>query len=305
MAGIAVEMELHHSNPIQYFNHLKAFYYVALCESFTRAAEKLSLSQSTLSIQVQSLEQQLGFPLIKQNKRRIELTEEGNIIFSYAKSVFATLDDLASAADDIRKRKIKIGTTPTLAQYIVPKVIRKLRSGESGLKVHIFTGQSREVIDRIKNYEYHIGIITRCEYPRDLISLPVAKPKLRFVANDPGLAPAVEMEDLAGYPIILTDPGSVTRDYLLREFGKRGISIKICAESENAEIVKGMVNLGMGGAFFPAFAVDEDLREGRFREVALPADLCVHIDVVYMKDRKNLTVVRNFVETFKKHNFFR
>ena len=75
MAGIAVEMELHHSNPIQYFNHLKAFYYVALCESFTRAAEKLSLSQSTLSIQVQSLEQQLGFPLIKQNKRRIELTE--------------------------------------------------------------------------------------------------------------------------------------------------------------------------------------------------------------------------------------
>jgi hypothetical protein len=77
-------MSLHQVN----FNHLQAFYSVAKNKSFTIACEELNVSQPTISLQVQELEKHYNITLIRRAKRPIELTDEGKILFSYAKKSF-------------------------------------------------------------------------------------------------------------------------------------------------------------------------------------------------------------------------
>ena len=68
---------------------MKAFCNVADCNSLTLAAKKMNISQPTLSLQVQSLEKKYGIVLIKRNRKSFELTEEGRIIFTHARSIFS------------------------------------------------------------------------------------------------------------------------------------------------------------------------------------------------------------------------
>ena len=71
------------------FTHLKAFFTVAKLKSFTKAAVELSVSQPTLSLQVQSLENQYDIVLINRTKKSIELTEEGKTVYSFADTIFS------------------------------------------------------------------------------------------------------------------------------------------------------------------------------------------------------------------------
>jgi DNA-binding transcriptional LysR family regulator len=116
------------------FNHLRAFYSVASCNSFTQAAKMLNISQSTLSLQVQSLEKKYCISLIKRNKRSFELTEEGKIVLTYAQSIFSLADSLNNAIEDLKVSRLKIGSTPTLAHYVMPGVIQAMKKRNPCLK---------------------------------------------------------------------------------------------------------------------------------------------------------------------------
>jgi len=286
-----------------YFNHLKAFYYVADCKSFTMAAQKLNLSQPTLSLQVQSLEKQYGIPLIKRYKRAFELTEEGELVFSYAQSIFALLHDLENAIEDVNTRSLKIGATPTIAHYILPGIIQTLKESNPALKVQIYTGLSKEVLQMIVNFEYHVGLVSRTDYAGNVVKRPIAEPKLYFITSDSNLPDRIHLEQLSSYPIILPELGSMTRDYIIEEFRRRGIPLNICIDCENAQAIKHMVHLGMGGAFFPLYAIREDIHEKKYRKIGILEDLHITIDLVCLKERKNLKMVKSFLSAIQSHSF--
>ena len=81
------------------FNHLRYFWAVAHEGSLTRAAERLNLSQSALSVQIQKLEHQMGHPLFDRVGKRLVLTEAGQITLDYADTVFKAGDELMSTLD--------------------------------------------------------------------------------------------------------------------------------------------------------------------------------------------------------------
>ncbi len=287
---------------VMYFNHLKAFYHVSDCRSFTLAAKRLNVSQPTLSLQVQSLEKQCGLPLINRHKKAFELTEEGELIFSYAQSIFSLLHDLENTIEDLNTRSLKIGSTPTLAHYILPGIIQSLKESNPKLRVQLYTGLSREVLQMIVNFEYHVGLIGHLNYPDNIVKRTIAEPKLYFIANDPALPDRLHLEQLASYPIILPETGSATRDYLVAEFKRRGIPMNIYIDCENAQAIKHMVHLGMGGAFFPPYAIQEDIEENKYRKIAIIDDLHLTVDLVYLKDRKNIKMVRHFLSAVQSHS---
>ncbi|MBE0556459.1 MAG: LysR family transcriptional regulator, partial [Proteobacteria bacterium] len=209
------------------FTHLRAFYSVAVCNSFTQAAEMLNISQSTLSLQVQSLEKMHCIALIKRNKRSFELTEEGKVVFEFARKIFSLADNLNNAIEDLKVSRLKIGSTPTLAHYIMPGVIMALKKRNPLLKYELYTGLSRELLLKVKNYEYHAALIGRIEYPHNIISKKIAEPKLYFITAQP-MGEMIRLSDLSDYPILLPEQGSATRDYIIHEFQQRGITLNIC-----------------------------------------------------------------------------
>jgi DNA-binding transcriptional LysR family regulator len=292
---------IHAGRPMN-FTHLRAFYGVALCRGFTPAAEMLNISQSTLSLQVQSLEKTHCIALIKRNKRAIELTEEGQVVFEFAEKIFSLADNLHSAIEDLKVSRLKIGSTPTLAHYIMPAVIMALKKRDPLLKYELYTGLSRELLTRVINYEYHAALIGRVEYPPNIISKKIAEPKLYFITARP-LGETIRLADLSGHPILLPERGSATRDYIVHEFQKRGIPLNICMDCENSAAIRNMVHLGMGGAFFPLYSIVEDLQNGRYHRSAIEEDLHLTIDVVYLRERRTMKVTRDFIAALRGRAF--
>jgi len=284
------------------FTHLKAFYSVALCNSFTEAARMLNISQSTLSLQVQSLEKKHGISLIKRNRRSFELTDEGRVVFEFARQIFALADNLGSAIEDLKVSSLKIGSTPTLAHFVMPGVIMALKKINPLLKYELYTGLSRELLTKVREFEYHVALIGRVEYPDNIISKNVAEPRLHFITAEP-MDETIRLADLAGYPIILPERGSATRDYIIREFQQRDISLNICMDCENSEAIRNMVRLGMGGAFFPLYGILEDVRAKKYHQCAIEEDLHLTLDVVYLKERRTMKVIRDFIAALRENAF--
>ncbi len=284
------------------FNHLRAFHSVADCKSFTVAAEKLHVSQSTLSLQVQSLEKKYGIVLINRHKKAFTLTEEGKTIFAYAQEIFTLAYDLNNAIEDLITCNLKIGSTPTLAHYVLPGVIRVLKDWQPSLKVELYTGLSREILKKLVNFDYHVALIGRVEYPSNIICKTIAQPKLFFITAE-SMKEIIRLSDLSNYPIILPEQGSATRDYIIHEFSKRDIPLNNCIDCENAQAIRNMVQLGMGGAFFPLYSIAEDVREGRYHKSELAEDLHLTIDVVHVRERKNMKVVKNFITAVRNYAF--
>ena len=283
------------------FTHIKAFYTVAKLESFTLAAQELNVSQPTLSQQVKSLERHFDLPLIKRNRKGMQLTREGEIIFSYAEKLMTIAREMDREIEDLHTRLFKIGTTPTLSRYFLPSIVLKLKEINPDLKVQIYTGLSKEILKMVLDYECHVGVLGRVHYPDHVIFRNIFKPKLCFISKDIEKE-KIRLKDLSDYPIIFPEEGSATRDYIIGEFRKRKISLNNFMDCENPAAIKHMVHLGMGGAFFPFYGVEEDVRGRKYRCTELIDDLHLTIDLIYLKDWKESKAVKTFIAVLRKHD---
>ena len=282
------------------FTHMKAFYTVAKLESFTLAANELNVSQPTLSLQVKSLEKQFDLPLIKRNRKNIQLTREGEIIFSYAEKLMTIAREMDREIEDFHTGQLKIATTPTLSRYFLPSIVCKLKENNPELKVQIFTGLSREILEMVLDFECHVGVSGRVSYPDHVIFRNILKPKLFFISKNIDKK-KIHLKDLSDYPIIFPEEGSATREYIINEFRKRDIPLNTFMDCENPDTIKHMVHLGMGGAFFPYYGVKEDVTYGKYHCIELLENLHLSIDLIYLQDWKKSKLVRMFIEVLRKH----
>jgi DNA-binding transcriptional LysR family regulator len=287
------------------FNHLKSFYYVAKHNSFTKAARDLNVSQSTMSLQVKLLEEQFNFLLFRRGKKGIELTDEGKIAFSYAQKIFSIANQMEGTIEDLNALQagnLRVGTTRLIARYVLPKIVQILKRKNPELKLELYSGLSREILQKVIDFEYHVGIIGRVPYPGNIIFKQVSQQPLCFIAKGE-IGDRVSLKDLANYPIIIHDRGSATREYLINEFAKSGISLNTFVESENPSAIKHMVQLGMGGAFLPEFGIEEEAAEGKFKKAEVTENLCLDYDVIYLMERKKSKAIQNFVSAAKNFSF--
>ena len=280
-------------------NHLKAFYEVAKAKSFTLAAKHLNVSQPTLSMQVKSLEKRFSVPLIKRNKKAFELTEEGNIVFRHAEKIFVLLHELKRDLENFETHHMIIGSTLYISNHVLPDILMAIQEKNIGVKVQIFTGLSKDVLAKVVDYVYHLAVMVRQPYPDNLVAIPVLKTKLMFISRE-DLGKEVSLQELAKYPIILPEQGSATRDYLMNEFQKRDLTMTNPIDCQNPPAIRHMVELGMGGAFFPLFSIQKDVQEGLFHMASVTEDLSLDYDLIFLKDRRNSQAVRIFTSAMKK-----
>ena len=98
-------------------DHLKTFHYVARLRSFTKAAHELFLTQPAVSLQIQGLEHSLKATLFDRRKKKIELTEEGRILFGYTQRLFGLFDDIESAFQDLSQLQQKPKRKPETFRF--------------------------------------------------------------------------------------------------------------------------------------------------------------------------------------------
>lgn len=248
---------------------LEMFLAVAEEGSFTRAGERLHVSQSAVSRQIGLLERELGGRLFHRDGRRPSLTHAGELLAATASSLSRQLADVAGQISDVhglRRGRLRLAGGMSVCMYILPRMLKRYRTLHPDVDLRVTSGTSEAILRNLRSHEVDLALLTLPVLEKDLEVVPVLKEEMVVVAA-PGhrlvARPTVDPQELGRYPLILYERGSRTREAVENFLREEKVSFEVAMETENAEIIKAMVANGNGITVLSHATVAADLRHRR------------------------------------------
>jgi LysR family transcriptional activator of nhaA len=255
------------------YHHLQYFRTVVREGGVTRAAEKLRLSQSTISAQLKDLEASLGSALFQREGRSLVLTEAGQVALDYAEDIFRTGDELRSWFADGHtegKRSIRIGALSPLSKNLQFEIIRPLvMAGET--HVQVVEGEMHDMIERLKHHQIDVllsnlppgGMDAEHTHSHVLGEMPVY-----LVGRPPFRIPKKPFPKwLDGIPLFLPSSRSAARIEFDAILVRAGVQPKIQAEIDDMALLRLLALTGAGLALVPEIGVKFELEEKRLMRI--------------------------------------
>lgn len=274
---------------------IKAFHAVAAHGGFSRAAERLALTQPAISDHVRKLEEAYGVQLFNRTPRGVTLTEMGRKLFAIAERLFEAETqavELLSRARTLDEGQLTIGADA--AAHILPQLAR-FRLRHPRLSVRLVTGNSTELLGNLQDFA--IDVAVTAGHPRDDTLLAKRLRSDRLVAVVQRTSKLARMKhiafaDLAKLPLILREEGSATRRLLLDEVRQRGLKLADTIEIESREAAREAAAQGIGLAIM---SEGELVPDGRLAALAIP-DWTAEMEewMVCLKARAGLHVIHSF-----------
>jgi len=249
---------------------LDMFRAVAEEGGFTRAAQRLRVSQSAVSRQVKLLEDELGATLLHRTGKGVTVTGQGELLLKAANRIHRDLQDVAweiSETQKLQRGLLSLGGGMTVCMYVLPRLLKKFRTLHQDVELRVTSGTSEAILRLVRNHQVDLGLLTLPIVASDLEVHPVLKEEMVVVTaprHPLARERAVEPRSLGRYPFILFERGSNTRKMLDEFFLAQEIPADVAMETENVEIIKAMVASGLGISIIPYAAIARDLRSGRF-----------------------------------------
>ncbi len=248
---------------------LEMFLAVAEEGSFTRAGERLHVSQSAVSRQIGLLERELGGRLFHRDGRRPSLTHAGELLAATASSLSRQLADVAGQISDVhglRRGRLRLAGGMSVCMYILPRMLKRYRALHPDVDLRVTSGTSEAILRKLRSHEVDLALLTLPVLEKDLEVVPVLKEEM-VVVTAPGHSlvarPTVDPRELGRYPLILYERGSRTREAVENFLREEKVSFEVAMETENAEIIKAMVANGNGITVLSHATVAADLRHRR------------------------------------------
>jgi DNA-binding transcriptional LysR family regulator len=278
---------------------LSIFMTVVESGGFSAAAQKLYMSQPSVSNHVRNLEQSLQTTLIDRSGPRIRPTAEGEVLVEYARRVFMLTEEAVAAIREVsgvQTGRLEVGGTTTVGTYLLPRLLARFRERHEGIECDIVVGNNGQIIKRILDGELGIAIVAgqpgapqlRTETVLDERLMLVAAPDHRLAARsaDGSAAAPISPSELASERFLLREPGSQTRD--LQEAALIGWDLDDMAKADmwGPETIKQSVAAGLGISLISEHAIDAEVREGRLSVVEVDPPLRSRpVVVAYRRDR--------------------
>jgi DNA-binding transcriptional LysR family regulator len=254
------------------FQHLEALTALADTGSFSRAAQRLRLSQPSLTRHIQNLEVLVGMLLVVRQREGVILTAEGRLLCDFARQILRLREDAWDKIADSRntgKGRIQIAASTIPATYILPRVISAWHRLHPGITVSVRTHDSDETLQAVLHDQAEMGLIGKKTVHRSIVALPLWNDRIVLAvppdhpwAGEKELPPA----RLAESSFIARERGSATRAtleaYLQTETGLDPASIHVMCEVGSSEAVKEAVLAGAGPAFLSIYAVRREVEAG-------------------------------------------
>jgi DNA-binding transcriptional LysR family regulator len=265
-------------------NQLRAFYQVANCQNVSIAAKNLFVSQPAVTAQVKLFEENCGLKLFKKKGRNLHLTDEGKTLYEYARKIFEyerIIEDAVGQMKELKQGILRLGSARTYARYFMPFLLTGFREAYPNIKIHLDEGSSREMIHSLKELKNEVVIIARVEDNPDISFIPFSREEVvLLLSNDHRLSrkKSLVFEQLAQEPIILKDQGSGTRRLVDELFIQNSCTPNVLMETEDAEIIKLLVQHGEGISFLVREAVSVELQAKKLATVPIE-DQNIFLDV--------------------------
>ncbi len=273
------------------FNHLRYFWAVAHDGSLTRAAQKMNLSQSALSVQIQKLELQMGHPLFERAGRKLSLTEAGRIALDYADTVFKAGDELMSTLQGrplASRQVLRVGALTTLSRNFQLEFLRPL-VGRSDVELVVRSGTLRDLLAQLETHAVDV-VLANSAAPGDARSmlrnhLLDEQPVSLVGRPQSGRRTFRFPEDLRTEPLLLPSQDSEIRVAFDRVLERADIRPIILAEVDDMAMLRLLARERGGLTLVPPIVVRDELRSGDLVEVCRVAEVKESFYAIVQKRR--------------------
>ena len=280
------------------YTQLRAFHNVALAGGFSRAAKALNQTQPSISDQVRRLEEAHDTLLIQRDTRHVSLTEAGEGLFRLTRRFFELEDEIADYLD--HNRAVPSGQLRIVADsavHITP-AIGRFRVAHPNVTISLWTGNTEEVLGRLRRYEAEIGVVGNLGKAQDFDRIELGQTPIVAIAARgmvPGDVSAIAFQDLPRWPLIFREPGSRTRAHLEHAAKNEGVVLEPTIQVEGREAMREVVATGAGLGFLSEAEFGNDSRLRMLRLTGV--DLKMSETLINLTARRDVAAIRAFLKS--------
>ena len=258
---------------------LQSFCAVVKYKSFTKAAEKLYLSQPTVSTHVRQLEEEFQTSLIVRTTKSVEVTPRGQELYECACNIVNLRDNLMRSWSDEDEKMIRIGASTIPSAYMLPQILPAFRAIRPASQFHVFQSDSQGIVDGLLCGAFDVGLIG-ADMHEDTLELtpfysdqmvlitPVNEHFLQFSENG-----GITLEEICREPMLLREKGSGSKKCISSYFERVGVDendLIITARLNDQESIKNLVAGGLGISIISEKAAEDAVKAGRLLTFPLP-----------------------------------
>lgn len=249
---------------------LESFILIAELNSFSKAAEKLHITQPAISKRIANLEQLLNAPLFIRNNKDVQLTPSGHIFLSHARKLIEAMNDSQTAVSNTRKTvtgNLKIGISHHIGLHRLPAFLKTFTDTFPDVHLQIRFITSEEAPSLIVGDELEIALVTLPESTPEKMHMEIIwiDPLHIVVSGTHPLAKrqhqeSISLETLSQYPAILPNTNTYTGQLIDNLFNQYGLSINRHIETNNLETIRMMTSIGLGWTALPRTMLNNQLQ---------------------------------------------
>lgn len=258
------------------FRH-ETFLTLCSCNSFTKAAELLHITQPAVSQHIKHLEEFYGCKLFDTTNRKIRLTHQGKLLKEFTMTIFSDLkhfkENISSVSTDTMQ--FSFGATLSVGEYVMPEILSRLLIEYPEMKIHMSVANTQVLLERLNKGELDFivveGLFDKSEYDSTLFSLerfiPVCSPQSEFANKE------VSFQEITRSRLILRERGSGTREifeYILHKNNYSLHAFDKVIEIGNMAAIKKIVSNGLGITFMFEMAAKSEIEDGSLSIINIP-----------------------------------
>ena len=285
---------------------LEAFVTTAEYASFTRAAEALYLTQSTVSAHINSMEQILGIRLIQRgSRRRVQLTTEGRQAHEIAKEILHRCHSLQNLGSSIEQCQLVVGASSVPSQYLLPELMSGFLEKYPDSRYVLQRGDSEKIHQLMRKGDVRLGFVGAAQDRENHFYHAVTGDRLVLITANTEQYRKFKRAGTTGRellhrPMILREESSGTRKAMEAYLSRCGIpvrSLDLVAQIDNTEAIKSSVSRGIGVSVVSELTIREEVESGKLLSFDLDAGgVFRNIYLAWRKDIVLTNVEHRFVE---------
>ncbi|MFZ5815080.1 MAG: LysR family transcriptional regulator [Bacillota bacterium] len=243
---------------------LHTFVVAAELENFHQTAERLYLTQPTVTAHIRQLEAELGFPLFERVNKRVRLTQAGHRFLPHARRVIETYEQ---AVNDMTawwqgfEARLQLVSSPLVATSVLPGLLKEFTRRHPNVELMVLTAVSPDIGQTVAAGAAQVGLSRAPSNHPDTVSTVLYLDPVLLVAS-PQHAAAPTWQELLASQLLLTGNHPVYWDALLMNLSERQPHLRTLAV-DRVDITKRMLEEGLGVSFLPRSSVMRELAEGR------------------------------------------
>jgi len=282
------------------YDALKTFVTLVEVKNFTKTAEKLLMSQPSVSLHIKNLERDFQTKLFERSPKSLKITPTGELLYDCALQMISLYEQTRQSILEHHhsiKGELKIGASFTIGEYILPAMLLDLQNKYPSLKLEVIIGNTEEVVQLVRLFQVDIGLIEGHTNEKDLSVHAFMEDELFVVSsNCHRLAKKekVKIADLQNEHWITREVGSGTREYLDHVLRSNGLKAKSFLTISSNQGIKETLIRGRGLSLLSHSVIERDVQQQSLSIVKMQNQSFIRtLSYVYspiMKDKKNVKI---------------